>query len=163
MCDPLTMIVASAGVQAVGSVAQGRAAKSQAYGEARQMEYQAAVERDNAAAEAGMIRRMGERARGETLAGVVASGLKIGEGSALDAERQVMEDTEIDAQLALLTGDRTARSLKASASQRRAAGRAASRAGYMQGVTSLLSAGARGLSPGAQQSPAPIIYRDTRG
>lgn len=160
MCDPVTMTLAT--VQAVGAVQQGRAAKSQAYGEARQMDYQAAVERDNAAAEAAVIRRMGERARGETLAGAAASGIKIGEGSALDAERQVMEDAATDEYLALLTGDRNARSLEASASQRRAAGRAARNAGYMQGFTSLLSAGSKGFMPG-KQAPAPIVYRDTRG
>jgi hypothetical protein len=163
MCDPLTITMASAGVQAVGAVSQGRAAKSQAYGEAGQLDYQAALERDNAVAEAALIRRAGDRARGETLAGIAGAGIKIGEGSALDAERQVMEDAEVDAQLALLTGDRSARSLEASAKQRRAAGRAASRAGYMQGFTSLLSAGSRGYFTGAQQAPAPIVSRDFRG
>lgn len=162
MCDPVTMMVSAMGVQAVGSIAGGRAAKSQAYGEARQMEYQAAVERDNAAAEAAVIRRMGERARGEALAGAVASGIKIGEGSALDAERQVMEDAAVDEYMALLTGERNARSLELSAKQRRAAGRAARNAGYLGGFTSLLSAGAKGFSAG-QQAPAPIVYRDTRG
>lgn len=163
MCDPLTIVAASVGVQAAGTIAQGKAAKSQADAEAGQLDYQAAVERDNAAAEAALIRRAGARARGETLAGTVASGIKIGEGSALDAERQVMQDSEVDAQLAILTGDRSARSLTSSAAQRRAAGRAARNAGYLQAGTSLLSAGARGLTPGAQQAPAPIIYRDTRG
>lgn len=163
MCDPLTITMAAAGAQAVGSITQGRAAKSQAYAEAGQLDYQAAVERDNAAAEAAVIRRMGERQRGETLAGAVASGIKIGEGSALDAERQVMQDSAVDAQLAILTGDRNARSLQASASQRRAAGRAARDAGYLQGFTSLLSAGSRGYFSGAQQAPAPIINRDFRG
>jgi hypothetical protein len=163
MCDPLTITMASAGFSAAGSISQGQAAKQQAYGEAGQLDYQAAVERDNAAAEAGIIRRMGQRARGETLAGAVASGIKIGEGSALDAERQVMEDAAIDEQLALLTGDRNARSLEASAAQRRASGRAARQAGYLQATTSLLSAGSRGYFTGAQQAPAPIVSRDFRG
>lgn len=160
MCDPVTMTLAT--VQAVGSISQGRAAKNQAYGEARQMDYQAAVERDNAAAEAAVIRRMGERARGETLAGIAASGIKIGEGSALDAERQVMEDAAVDEYMALLTGERNARSLEMSAKQRRAAGRAARNAGYISGFTSLLSAGSKGFGT-TKQAPAPIVYRDTRG
>ena len=52
MCDPLTIVAASVGVQAAGTIAQGKAAKSQADAEAGQLDYQAAVERDNAAAEA---------------------------------------------------------------------------------------------------------------
>lgn len=143
MCDPVTMTLAA--VSAGSQVGQARGAKSQAYAEAGQMDYQAALDRDNAALEAGMIRRAGERERGQTLAGIVASGVKIGEGSALDAEREVMENAAEDEYLTILQGERSARALELSARQRRAAGRAAKRAGYIGAATSLLSAGANGF------------------
>jgi hypothetical protein len=159
MCDPVTMTFAT--IQAVGSMQQGKAAKAQAYGEAGQMDYQAAVERDNAAWEARSIRREGEGMRGDTLSSVAAAGIKIGEGSALDAERQVMQDYAEDEAMALLNGERRARALNESARQTRSAGRAAKRGSYFTAATSLLSAGAQGLR--AQQAPAPIVNRDIRG
>lgn len=140
MCDPITLAVTMAGVQAVGSIQQGRQANKAAGQQAAQYEQQAEWERDNAEGEAARIRRAGSVQRGQTLGALAASGVKIGEGSALDVERQVMEDYARDEYLALLTGDRTARNLRASAGQTRRAGRDARNAGYVTAGTSLLSA-----------------------
>ncbi|MEL4181237.1 hypothetical protein [Roseateles sp. PN1] len=170
MCEPATIMMATmATVQAVGSIQQGQAADRAAQTNAAQMEYQALVERDNAQATAQMIRRDGERSRGSTVAAVAMSGAKIGEWSAGDVERQVLQDTETDALTAILNGERQARSLNDSASSTRAAGRDARRAGYFNAATSLLSAGAQGMKasgwrangPGfsGTQAPAPVETR----
>lgn len=171
MCDPMTvMMAATTTMSAVGSVQQGRAADRAAQANAGQLEYQALVEQDNAQAAAQMIRRDGERSRASTVAAVAMSGAKIGEWSAGDVERQVLQDTETDALTAILNGDRQARSLNDSASNTRAAGRDARKAGYFNAATSLLSAGAQGLrssgwraaGPGfsGTQAPAPVEIRN---
>jgi hypothetical protein len=97
-------------------------------------------------------------ARGETLAAVAASGVKIGEGSALDAERQVMQDFETDAAIAILSGDRSASVSMANATSRRRSGRDAQRAGYINAGTSLLSAGSAAMRH--RQPLAPVENRD---
>jgi hypothetical protein len=147
-----------ASFQAAGSIQQGNSARAAAGQQAGWDEYQAKVSRAEAEAQATRIRRAGRVARGETLAAVVASGVKIGEGSALDAERQVMTDYETDAALAILSGDRAATSSMAQAASRRAAGRDAQRAGYINAGTSLLSAGR--ASARNRQPNAPVENRD---
>lgn len=171
MCDPVTMTMA--GIQAFGQYQHGQAAKGQADIEAAEMDRQAAYERAIAQGEAAQIRRAGGAARGETLAATVASGVKVGEGSALDAERQVMTDYAQDEAMALLNADLRAKALESSASNRRRAGRAARRAAVINVATSLLSSGAQGLQasgwrsrgPGfsGTQAPAPVVNRSVRG
>lgn len=173
MCDPVTALaVAGTGLQVVGQVKQGRAAQRQADQDAARMEYQAAIEQDNAIATSEQIRRQGVRDRGQTVAAIGASGVKIGDGSALDAEREVMTDAETDAYLAILNGDRAARGLRSDAAATRRAGREARRASQIGAFSSLLSAGSQGLrasgwrsaGPGfsGTQAPAPIEDRSWR-
>lgn len=174
MCDPVSIIAAgSAGLQAAGSIQQGNAAARQANDAARGDDYQAALERDNAQAEAQRIRVAGERQRGATLAGAAASGVKIGEGSVLDAERQVMQDASRDEYMTILTGERRSDAYLREAAAKRAAGRDARRAGNLNAFTSLLSSGAssmkvsgwRSNGPGfsGTQMPAPVGDRSFRG
>jgi hypothetical protein len=137
-------MAAGATMEFSGKLQQGRAAQRQANAEAAGLEYQAAIEQDNALAQAQQIRRQGVRDRGQTVAAVAASGVKIGEGSALDAEREVMQDAEADAYMAILNGDNAARGLRADAQNRRRAGRDAKRASYLSAVGTLLSRGAQG-------------------
>lgn len=171
MCDPMTMLVAaSTTMQVAGSINQGKAVQRSANEQAAQLEYQAAVDQDNAMAEAGLIRRAGRADRGRTLTALAASGVEIGEGSALDAERQVMEDSETDAAIAILNGQRAARGAQSQAESSRRAGRDARRAGNINAFGSLLSAGANGLKasgwrsagPGfsGTQAPAPVEIRN---
>lgn len=141
MCEPATMFLAATAVQAGSSIMQGNAARKQANAAAAESDYQAAVERSNAQAEASIIRRQGQRQRGETLASIVASGVKVGNGSALDAERQVMQDSAHDEYMAILTGERRATQFGREADMQRRAGRDAQRAGQIGAFTSLLSAG----------------------
>lgn len=145
MCNPMLVLAASATTQVIGGLAQGRAAQRAANEQAAQLDYQAAVDQDNAQAQAEQIRRQGRSDRGTTLSRIAASGIKIGEGSALDAERRVMEDSEVDASLAILNGDRAARSARAQAESTRRAGRDARRASYLAAAGTLLNAGAQGM------------------
>lgn len=144
MCNPmLIMMGVSTAVSVAGSVMQSNAAKRAANADAAQAEYQAIIERDNAQAEAQQIRRDGQRARGSTLASIAMSGATIGQGSTLDVERQVMQDTETDALMAILNGERRARGFNDAASRARRSGRDAQTASYFNVGTSLMSYGAR--------------------
>lgn len=170
MCDPLTII--GGGLMVGSQIAGGITAEGNARLEAGDLEYQAAVERDNSLMAAQQIRREGRRARGEVVTSIAGSGVKVGEGSALDAEREVMQNSETDALLAILRGDQSSRQLKANAENVRRAGRQARRAANINAVTSLLSMGAqsarasgwRANGPGfsGQQKPAPVIDKSTR-
>lgn len=168
MCDPVTITLA--GMQAVSSIQQGRSAQARANMEGDRLDFQGRMEQDEAQAQAARIRREGTQARGAVLGAVAASGVKVGEGSALDAERQVMQDYTQDEYMAILTGDRRALGLKLNADSTRRAGRDAKRAGYINAATSLLSSGAQGMKasgwrsngPGfsGTQAPAPVVNRD---
>jgi hypothetical protein len=158
-----------AAVQAVGAVSQGMSARKAANEQARQYELQAATERDNAQAEAEQIRQEGSAARGQTLAALAGSGVTVGQGSALEAERQVVDSYVHDEYMAILTGDRRAGAMQETARQTRKAGRDAMRAGLINAGTSLLSSGAQGMratgfrsaGPGwsGTQAPAPVESR----
>ncbi len=168
MCDPVTMLV-GVGTQVVGQIGQGIAAKNQANAAAADDIYQASVERSNAQAEAYNIRKAGRRQRGDTLSSIVASGVKVGEGSALEAERQVMNDYARDEYMALLTGERRASAFEREASNKRRAGRDALLSAGINSFTSLLSAGGnyarangwgtKGPGFSGLQAPAPVETR----
>lgn len=142
MCNPALFVMAGAAMQVGSSISQGITAKGNANLQAADMEYQAAIERDNAQQQAAAIRRQGQRDRGSLVASVATSGVKIGDGSAGDAELQVMQDANTDERLAILRGDQTSRQLNARAKITRRAGRDAQRAGYIGAATSLMSAAA---------------------
>lgn len=155
MCNPALVVAGSAATQAYGQIQQGRTAKAEG-------ELAAVLSEDEARAEAAAIRRVGERQRGQTVAALVASGVKVGEGSALEAERAVVEDYTRDEYITLLTGQRRA-------SAYRRAGRDAARAGNVSAMTSLLQAGAgyarasgwgaKGPGFSGSQMPAPVEDR----
>ena len=154
MCNPVAIMWAGSAISAIGSMRQGAAAKEAALDDAAQADYQAKVERDNAQAEAKMIRSDGERSRGSTVASVAMSGAKIGEWSAGDVERQVLQDTETDAMTAILNGERRARGLNDSGDRSRRAGRNAQTASYWQAGSSLMSAAGKSYGSGGS---APTI------
>lgn len=140
MCDPTTILVSSA-IGAVGKIHEGQAKKRAAYAEADEYEYQADIALSNAQAEAKVIEREGRLQRGETLGGFAAAGVKIGEFSALDVEREVMEDAARDRAMAILSGQRVATSHRRSAAAKRRAGSDAATAGWLRGAGSLVKAG----------------------
>jgi hypothetical protein len=143
MCSVQGWLAAAAvAVQVIGSKQQAVAAGRAAESDADDMEYQAALSRDQGQAEAQRIRRAGRRQRGETVATLAGSGVKVGEGSALDAERTVMQDYEQDAAISILNGDRQADVLERRARGRRRAGSTAGMAGMLGGAGSLLGQGA---------------------
>lgn len=160
MCNPAAFAIVGAGMQASSIISGGITARGNANLQAADMEYQAAVERDNAQQEAMAIRRDGERARGETVTAIAASGVKLGEGSAADAERQVMQDAYTDERMVLLRGDQNARQMRARAQMTRRAGRDAQRASYLNAATSLMSSYASYSKASGSGSGSSYNYAD---
>ena len=141
MCDPMSLLMVSAGGQAGGQVLAGESQYQSSKAEARMLESTAAATRDAGQQTARKIRQRGEQTRGAAVATFGASGVKIGEGSALDAERYIAQGYEEDAAMTILNASRQAVQYENQASVARSNGRAARLAGFMRGANSLLSAG----------------------
>jgi hypothetical protein len=137
------MMMTSAAVSAGSSIAGGMAAKRAADAQAAGLDRQAAQELDLGEQQASKVRRAGAQARGSAVASLAASGVRVGEGSALEVERYVMQGSEEDAGMALLNATRRAGELRSQAELTRKAGRNARLQGFVQGAGSLLSAGSQ--------------------
>lgn len=106
MCEPTTLMMISAGMSVVGQIQQGIAQQEMYDAQARATATEAGQRMDAAKVEAEKIRKAGRAARGEAKTALAASGVKLGEGSALEVDKQIMQDSEQDALSALLTGKR---------------------------------------------------------
>lgn len=162
--------VAIAASGAITSLSAGSYAKGQADLQASQMDYQAKQEQQTALETARIIRRAGHKAIGQANAAYAGAGVKVGEGSAGDTERQLYQDVEHDAYQAILEGDRRALGLRTQGTMARAQGDMAKSASYVNAVNSLAGGFYKGMTgsgwrtagPGfsGQQAPAPVINRD---
>lgn len=112
MCNPLIIMAAGAAVSAAGQYQQGQDAKAGAGLQSDLINRQALEVQDAGTQEAGKIRKAAESGRGAAVAGMAASGVQIGEGSALDVERQILKLGEEDAMMTLLNADRQARGMR---------------------------------------------------
>lgn len=164
--------VAVTGMTAFNNVQQGRYAKAQAGLQAAMSDYQAQVEQDNALKTAEIIRRAGRKQVGQANAAFAGAGVKVGEGSAAEVERDITQGYEQDAFQAILEGNRRARGLQTDAAMERAQGRMAQAAGYVNAVGTVLGGAYQGMKsngwrtggPGfsGQQAPAPVVDKSIR-
>ena len=67
---------------------------------------QAAGEADARKAQAANIRKFAKAQRGETKTSLAASGVKLGEGTALELDKSIIQNSEEDALSAILSGNR---------------------------------------------------------
>lgn len=141
MCEPITLLAAGAGMSVMGSVQQGQADNAMAQAKAGQMDYSARVARDDALAQAQMIRKQQRFAIASSDVAAAASGVVVGEGSAGEANRQIYQDTEHDAYMSILNGERRASGQEIEASLTRTAGANAEKNGYLKGMSTALGAG----------------------
>lgn len=120
------MLVAGAAAGAAGSIMAGNAQRKAADAEAATLE---ATARENARS----IRKKAAEYRSGARADYAASGVDVASASALAADRQIVFDSETDAQNEIIfAGQR--------ATARRAEGRAAQSAGYLQAASTVLGA-----------------------
>lgn len=139
MCSPIALLASATALIVGGQIKSGLDSRKMGKAQQALSNQQADEEIDSARGEAEVIRRNTETARGSAVAGQAASGVKVGEGSALEVERQILRLGEQDALMTILTGERRARAL-------RAGGALQAKAGSNALTNSLLGAGGTLLS-----------------
>lgn len=144
-------LAAAAAVSAYSSYQQGENQKDWADYQARQAEADAKAEKSAAEVQAEKIRKMARIQAGEATASLAGSGVDVGEGTALNINKEIYRNAEDDAVMTIFGGvDRAARG-NAEAAGYRLKGSQAQQAGYLNATSSLLSAygtAARGWNGG---------------
>lgn len=143
MCTGVEIaMLASAAVGTVGTIYSGMQQAEAADNQAQIAENNAAYEADANKQQAEKIRRMAKAQRGEANAALAASGVKLGEGTALEVQKDITKRSEEDALSALLSGSRAIKSGNDQADMLRASGSSALTGSLISAGTSVLSAGA---------------------
>lgn len=138
MCYPLIFMAAAAGISAIAAVKQGEDRKQEAEAQAQQKNIESAYAADDSRARAEKIRRLGKTQQGEANAALAASGVQLGEGTALEVRKTIATRSEEDALSAILGGTRASRTLDTEAGLLRDAGRNAQSSGYLNATSSAL-------------------------
>lgn len=152
--------VAVTGMTAFNNVQQGRYAKAQAGLQAAMSDYQAQVEQDNALKTAEIIRRAGRKQVGQANAAFSGAGVKVGEGSAAEVERDITQGYEHDAFQALLEGGRRASGLRLDGQLTRINGDMQETAGYVNAVGTVLSGVQSYMRQSGGWKTGPVTKRD---
>lgn len=134
---------AAKGITAIG---QGNASDITARAQAGMLDYQAKVETDIAMNTAALIRRAGVSQASSANASYAAAGVKVGEGSSLETERQIYQDSQHDAFQAILEGQRRAIGLKTDAEMMRINGKLQKTAGYVNALSAMASSAYQGYA-----------------
>ncbi len=143
MCTGVEIaMLASAAVGTVGTIYSGMQQAAAADDQAQIAENNAAYEADAAKQHAEKIRRMAKAQRGEANAALAASGVKLGEGTPLAIQKDIIQKSEEDALSAMLTGSRALKSGSDQADMLRASGNAAMTGAFVSAGSTVLSAGA---------------------
>ena len=129
MCDPITLLVAATALSAGGQIMAGE-------DKAREAEIQGAYALDDATQTAKNIRKVGKRQQGAANVALAASGVKLGEGTALEIQNTIDQNVQQDALSSILSGQR------AKNSAQRAADNARTNS-YYGAASSVLSGGAQ--------------------
>lgn len=128
-------------LSAYSAYQQGEQQKEWSDYQAKQSEADAKADRSAAEVHAEMIRKMARRQAGEANAALAGSGVEVGEGTALNINKEIYANAEEDAVMTIFGGaDRAARG-NAEAAAHRVKGSQAQQAGYMNATSSLLAGG----------------------
>lgn len=146
------VMAAGAAISAIGSYQQGQAQKKMYEEQAQQSVNEGAYRADAAKAQAEKIRKAGRAQIGETRASLAASGVKVGEGTALELERDISQNVEEDALSALLSGKRSTDAAQQEAKMLNRAGANSAKSGAYSAAGTVLSAA--GSIAGGWKTPA---------
>lgn len=141
MCNPLAFQIIGTVVSVMGSMKQGEAAQEQANAQAQQALNQGAYQADAAKAQAEKIRKAGRATQGEATAALAASGVKLGQGTALEVKKAITQNTEQDALSAILSGTRAQSSAQQEAQLLGKAGENATSSAQFGAMTTVLKSG----------------------
>lgn len=149
MCISATMLMAiGTGVSVLGQLQQGQQQKEMYNAQAQATINDAAYRSDAATAQAEKIRKAGKAQVGEANAALAASGVKLGQGSALEVKKSIIQNSEEDALSAILSGKRITQTANQEASMMARAGDNAENNALMGAAGTALSAGGQYLSGG---------------
>lgn len=151
MCTGTTFalyaMAASAAVSAYSAIQQGEQQKEWNDYQAKQAEADAKAEKSAAEVQAEKIRKMARIQSGEATASLAGSGVEVGEGTALNINKEIYANAEEDAVMTIFGGaDRAARG-NAEAAGYRFKGKQAQQAGYLNATSTILGA-AGGMAKG---------------
>lgn len=154
MCTGLELAMLAAA--AVGTYSTLQSAEQQSkWNDYQSAQAQADAKAEQSAAEvqADKIRKLARRQAGEATASIAGSGVDVGEGTALNINKDIYANSEEDAVMTIFGGaDRYARG-NAEAAGYRIKGEQAQQAGYLNATSSLLSAaGSYGRASGWKTS-----------
>jgi hypothetical protein len=133
---------AAAVVGAAASVYQGAQAQNAADANAELQRREGEQQKDAAMAQADKIRKAARAQAGAANAALAASGVSVGDGTAVRINEQIYQDSEQDAYNTLLTGSRAQRTANNQANVITAQGNSAMISGALNAGSSLLAGGA---------------------
>lgn len=108
MCTGMEILMAAGTAMSVmGQIQQGQQQREMYNAQAQQTLNDAAYRDDAAKAQAEKIRKAGRAQVGEANASLAASGVKLGEGTPLEVQKTITQNSEEDALSAILSGKRT--------------------------------------------------------
>jgi hypothetical protein len=140
MCNPMAIMAVASVVSTGSAIRQGEQQREWNNYQAEQTAADGNAERSAAVVEAERIRKLARKQAAETTAALSASGVSVGEGTALNINQELYADAEQDAITTIFSGkDRYARSIS-DASAYRTIGKQQASAAKINAGTTLLSA-----------------------
>lgn len=137
----MTAMAAGTAISAYSSIKSGQAAQESANYQAQQSLNEGAYAADAAKAQAEKIRKAGKTAQGAANASLSSSGVKLGEGTALEVQKSIIQNSEEDALTAMLSGKRATTSASEEAKMLGKAGDNAVTNSYYSAAGTVLQSG----------------------
>lgn len=134
---------AAAVYSAYSTVQSGKQAALNADAQAEQAQNDANTEKSAAMVQADRIRKMARIQASQANAGLAASGVSTGEGSAININEDIIGNAEQDAAMTVFNSNNRANQLNADASNYKLAGSQAKSDAYGQAAATLISSGSK--------------------
>lgn len=139
MCDPATLALIATGLSTGTAIMQGEQQKDWADYQSDQAQADATAERQASILQAEKIRKFAKKQQSEANAALAGSGVNVGEGTAVEINKDIIERGEEDALMSIF-GDRSSQYLQESEGYK-IKGQAAQNAGYLNASSSVLAGG----------------------
>ena len=143
MCTMIAATLISAGVTAAGAMMQSQQQQSQLQMQADMHKRQAFLERESGAHEAELANRQGDRVAGAQRAGLAASGLDLGSGSALDSQVDSAIEVQRDVDAIRWNAQIKADNEKYKAKEAKYNAGQVKKAGYLEALAPLINGAAK--------------------
>jgi hypothetical protein len=141
MCEPTTLLIASAAIAGGSAIMQGQQAQAMGDYQNAQAQADANAAQGDAEVQAMQIREAGKRQRSSAVAEQAASGVDIGSGTAELINTEITKESEQDAISTILSGKYRGRQLSNQGAFAKMKGDNAAMAGYASAAGTALNAG----------------------